>query len=216
MAAASAERAARRGAEAAAEEKAAVGRALSAALQETERYKAHVDVAAAAAREESAARCVAERQVEELQAVIAKQEAQLGAAGCVSFFREPGPLPCPPEVHFVLLAMWCPVSAYMNALCVCRYRQAAAAAVDSTTARERAAASTALRAEEERRQAAERSAEQSAAKAEQGALAIKQMLAVLSAAVRQPAAEPSSLWLPAEHVASLPSRPFEARLLRPA
>ena len=86
MAAASAERAARRGAEAAAEEKAAVGRALSAALQETERYKAHVDVAAAAAREESAARCVAERQVEELQAVVAKQEAQLGAAGCVSFF----------------------------------------------------------------------------------------------------------------------------------
>ena len=83
--------------------------------------------------------------------------------------------------------MWCPVSAYMNALCVCRYRQAAAAAVDSTTARERAAASTALRAEEERRQAAERSAEESAAKAEQGALAIKQMLAVLSAAVRQPA-----------------------------
>eukprot|EP01045_Picozoa_sp_COSAG04_P025391 COSAG04_NODE_3325_length_2932_cov_1.524179_3_plen_153_part_00 len=86
LAAASAERAARRGAEAAAEEKAAVGRALSAALQETERYKAHVDVAAAAAREESAARCVAERQVEELQAVVAKQEAQLGAAGCVSFF----------------------------------------------------------------------------------------------------------------------------------
>ena len=104
----------------------------------------------------------------------------------------------------------------MNALCVCRHRQAAAAAVDSTTVRERAAASTALRAEEERRQAAERSAEESAAKAEQGALAIKQMLAVLSAAVRQPATEPSSLWLPAEHVASWPSRPFEARLLRPS
>lgn len=76
-----AERAARRGAESAASEKAAVDRALTAAQAECERYKAHLEVAAAAAREESAARCVAEMKQQELEGMLAQQTSHLNMAG---------------------------------------------------------------------------------------------------------------------------------------